>query len=274
MEKMLADKTCLVTGAGRGIGKGVALLFAREGGRVVVNDLDEDPVNEVVAEIEKAGGIAVACAGDVMRVDFPDKLIQTAVNAFGPSIDVIVNNAGFTWDSVVHKMTDEQWEAMWKVHVTAPFRIIRAAAPYIREAAKKEKALGKIVSRKIINVSSLAGINGNPGQANYAAAKAGVIGLTKTLAKEWGQFAVCVNAVAFGIIETRLTQPKENAAVLRYGAEDISLGIPEAQRVMIKMRCPLQRAGTPEEAAGGILFLASPLADYVSGQVLNVSGGL
>ncbi len=275
MELMLKDKNCIITGAGRGIGRATALLFAREGGRVVVSDLDEAPAMEVVEEIKGAGGQAVACVGDVTADGFAEKLIKTAVENFGPSIDVIVNNAGYTWDGVIHKMSDEQWEAMLKVHITAPFRIIRAAAPYIRDAAKKEKeTTGKMSTRKIINISSVAGLDGNAGQANYSSAKAAVVGLTKTLAKEWGAFNVCVNTVAFGFIETRLTQPKEKGDAIKVEDKDVAIGIPENIRQVFKAIIPLKRAGTPEEAANAILLMASPLADYITGEVLRVTGGL
>lgn len=275
MDLLLKDKNCIITGAGRGIGKAAALLFAREGGRVVVSDLDEAPAAEVVKEIRQTGGRAVACVGDVTAEGFASKLIKTSVDNFGPSIDVIVNNAGYTWDGVIHKMTDEQWEAMLKIHITAPFRIIRAAAPYIRDAAKKEKdETGRMSTRKIINISSIAGLDGNPGQVNYSSAKAAVVGLTKTLAKEWGAFNVCVNTVAFGFIETRLTQPKEKGDAIKVEEKDISIGIPENMRQMFKAMIPLKRAGTPEEAASAILLMASPLADYVTGEVLRVTGGL
>ena len=275
MNPLLKDKNCIITGAGRGIGRATALLFAGEGARVVVSDLDEAPAAAVVEEITNTGGQAVACVGDVTADDFADKLIQTAVDSFGPSIDVIVNNAGYTWDGVIHKMTDEQWDAMLKVHLTSPFRIIRAAAPYIRDAAKKEKeATGQMSSRKIINISSIAGLDGNAGQANYSSAKAAVVGLTKTLAKEWGVFNVCVNTVAFGFVETRLTQAKEKGDAIKRDDRDIAIGIPENMRQLFKAMIPLKRAATPEEAAGAILLMASPLADYITGEVLRVTGGL
>ncbi|OAT81128.1 SDR family NAD(P)-dependent oxidoreductase [Desulfotomaculum copahuensis] len=275
MDLLLKDKNCIITGAGRGIGKATALLFAREGGRVVVSDLDATPATAVVEEIKQAGGRAVACVGDVTAAGFAEKLIKTAVDAFGPVIDVIVNNAGYTWDGVIHKMSDRQWEAMLKVHITAPFRIIRAAAPYIRDVAKKEKEeTGRMNTRKIINISSIAGLDGNSGQVNYSSAKAAVVGLTKTLAKEWGAFNVCVNTVAFGFIETRLTQPKEKGDAIKVEDKDISIGIPENARQMFRAMIPLRRAGTPEDAANAILLMASPLADYITGEVLRVTGGL
>lgn len=274
MENMLLNKTCIITGAGRGIGRAAALLMASEGGRVVVSDLDEAPALEVVEEIKAKGGEAVACVGDVTADDFAAKLINTAVEAYGPSIDVIVNNAGYTWDGVIHKMTDDQWDAMIKVHITAPFRIIRAAAPYIRDVGKKEKAEGKQIMRKIINITSVSGVDGNAGQVNYSSAKAAVVGLTKTIAKEWGPFNVCVNAIAYGFMDTRLTQAKEKGDSLQRKDKEVALGIPETMRQMMTAMIPLRRPGTPDEAARAILFLASPLSDYVSGEVLRVTGGM
>lgn len=273
MESMLRDRVCLITGAGRGIGRAAALLFAAEGAKLVLSDLDAGPVQEVVAEIENRGGQAVAMAGDVTASDFADRFVALAVETYGPDIHVLVNNAGFTWDAVVHKMTDEQWEAMLKVHCTAPFRLVRAAAPYFRDNAKKEAEQGARVMRKIINVSSVAGTEGNPGQANYSTAKSGILGLTKTLAKEWGRFNINVNAVAFGWIETRLTQPKAEDTVLEKNGQQIAIGVPKPQLDAFRTMIPLGRPGTAEEAARVMLFLASPLSDYVSGQVVKVTGG-
>ena len=273
MEKMLADKVAIITGSGRGIGRAAALLFAREGAKVVVSDIDSVPAEEIVAEIRASGGQAASFAGDVTSPAFADGVMKETVDRWG-GIHIIVNNAGFTWDAVIHKMTDDQWQAMMDIHVTAPFRMIRAAAPYFRDAAKKEMAEGTAVARKIINISSMAGTGGNPGQANYAAAKSAILGLTKTLAKEWGRFNVQANSVAYGWIDTRLTKEKEAGEVLERDGKQIPIGIPDAVRQMMTMMIPLGRAGTPEEAAGPILFLASPLSDYVSGQVLLVSGGL
>ncbi len=273
MERMLEGKVSVITGAGRGIGRSAALLFASEGARVVVSDLDEGPAREVVDEIRARGGEAVAVVGDVTAEGFAERLVQTAVESFGPSIDVLVNNAGYTWDGVVHKMTDEQWEAMWRVHCTAPFRIVRAAAPYIRGAAKRDMEQGRRVHRKIINVSSVAGTDGNPGQINYSTAKAGILGFTRTLAREWGRFNVNVNAVAYGWIETRLTRAKDEDTVIEAGGTRIPVGVPRQQLEVFRALIPLGRPGTPEEAARVMLFLASPLSDYVSGQVIKVTGG-
>ena len=270
--KLLEGKSAIVTGSGRGIGRAVALLFAAHGASVIVNDLEGDIAESVVGEIKADGGRAAACVGSVTAPDFPDRLVSTAITEFG-QLDIIVNNAGYTWDAVLQNMTDEMWRAMIDVHLTAPFRIIRAATPYMREIAKQEIAAGKRVQRKIINVSSTSGVAGNAGQANYAAGKMGIVGVTKTLAKEWGRFNINVNAVAYGFIETRLTQAKEEHTKTRVGEIEVELGIPSERREAALQFIPLGRAGTPEEAAGPVLFLASPLSDYVTGHVLLVTGG-
>jgi 3-oxoacyl-[acyl-carrier protein] reductase len=275
MGKMLDGKICIVTGGGRGIGKGAALLFAKEGGKVAISELDADPANETVAEIKKMGGQAIAVIGDITAPGAADKLVQATVDAFGPNIDVIANVAGYTWDSMIQKMTDQQWDAMINIHLKAPFHILRAASPYIRDVAKKEKEEGRRVMRKVINVSSVAGTDGNAGQVNYSSAKAGLIGLTKTLSKEWGPFNVNVNCIAFGWIETRLTAPKEEGQTqfIEREGKKIAIGVPKAGLEAFKSMIPLGRPGTTNEAANAILFFASPLSDYVTGQVLKVSGG-
>jgi len=275
MEKMLKDKVCIITGSGRGIGKSAALLFAAEGAKLVITDIDEAPAAEVVAEIKSMGGQAISVVGDVTAEGYPERLIRETVEAFGPDIDIIVNNAGYTWDATIHKMTDKQWQAMMDIHITAPFKIIRAAAPYIRDNANREKAQqGTAKCRKIINISSVAGLDGNFGQANYSSAKAAVVGLTKTMSKEWGPFNVCVNCIAFGFIETRLTQSKEKGEAISRDGENVAIGVPEKIRQMFTMICPLGRPALPEEAAASILMIASPLADYISGQVIRVTGGM
>ncbi len=272
--QLLDGKVAIITGAGRGIGRACGSLFAAHGARVVLSDIDAEPTHEAVAAVKDAGGDALAFAGDVTSADFAPRLVKATLDAYG-RIDAIVNNAGYTWDGTAHKMSDEQWQAMLDVHLTAPFRIIRAASEYLRETAKREKEqAGQASARKIVNVSSTTGTRGNAGQANYAAGKAGIIGLTKTLAKEWGQFNIQVNAVAFGFIETRLTQAKETGARVTREAADIALGIPQAHREIAFKMIPMGRGGTPEEGAGAVLFFASPLSDYVSGQVLEVTGGL
>jgi 3-oxoacyl-[acyl-carrier protein] reductase len=266
---VLDGKAAIVTGSARGIGRATAELLAEHGARVLINDLDGDVAEQAASEIS---GETAVFGGDLTQPGVPDQLIQKAADEFG-QIDIIVNNAGYTWDGVAHKMSDEQFQAMLEIHTVVPFRVIRAAAPYLRDPAKKEREEGREVFRKIINVSSISGTMGNAGQANYAAAKAGVVGLTKTLAKEWGQFKVNINAVAFGFVETRLTASKEEGGKIEVEGREIELGIPEQMRSMAAMIIPLGRAATPEEAAGPIFFLASPWANYVHGQVLNVTGG-
>lgn len=270
---LLKDKIAIITGSGRGIGASAALLFAQHGAKVVVTDIDPAPAEETANKIRSMGGTAISVPSDVTDAGGVEELIGQTVHAFG-GIDILVNNAGYTWDGVLHKMTDEQWEAMIAIHLTAPFRLIRAAVPYMREVAKAEKERnGEAKARKIINVSSISGTRGNPGQANYSAGKAGIVGLTKTLAKEWGQFNIQVNAVAFGYIDTRLTQAKEKGDFTERDGVKISLGIPEQMRQMGAMMIPMGRPGTPDEAAGPLLFFASELSNYVSGQVLEVTGG-
>jgi len=274
VSRLLESKTAIITGAGRGIGRATAELFASYGANVVLSDIDPVPVEEAVGAILAAGGKAASVAGDVTDRAFGDLIVNAAIEKFG-GLDIIVNNAGYTWDAVIHKMTDEQWEAIIAVHLTAPFRIIRAASTFLREAAKREKAeLGSARARKIVNISSTSGTRGNAGQSNYSSGKAGVIGLTKTLAKEWGQFNIQVNAVAFGRIDTRLTQAKEKGETIQRGEAEIAIGIPAERLDRTTPMIPMGRAGRPEEGAGAILFFASPLSDYVSGQVLEVAGGL
>ena len=273
MTGLLENQVAIITGAGRGIGAAAARLFGQEGARVVVSDLDPEPAATIAAEIQAAGGEALAIPGDVTDPDFPDRLLSQAIARFG-KLNILVNNAGYTWDGMLHKMDDEQWQAILEVHLTAPFRMIRAAAPYLREAAKKELEEGLTPEpRCVINVSSTSGLHGNIGQANYAAGKMGIVGLTKTVAKEWGRFGVRCNAIAFGFIDTRLTRPKENRETIEIHGQRIALGIPEQIRQSAPERIPLGRAGSPEEAAAGILLLASPFASYITGHTLEVTGG-
>ena len=270
---MLGGKVAILTGAGRGIGSAAAKMFAAEGAMVVVSDLDPNPAEETASAIKNAGGKAVVVAGDVTDPAFPAQLIKATLDAYS-GIDIIVNNAGYTWDGVIQNMTDKQWYAMIDVHTTAPFRILREASHFIRDAAKKEQAAhGRANPRKVVNVSSVSGVYGNAGQVNYSTAKAGITGLTKTLAKEWGRYNVQVNCVCYGFIETRLTAPKEHAEKVQRDGEEIALGVPDQARQMAPLLIPLGRPGTPEEAAGPMLFLASPLANYVSGHVLEITGG-
>ena len=254
---VLDGKAAIVTGSARGIGRATAELLAEQGARVLINDLDGDVAEQAASEI---GGETAVFGGDLTQPGVPDQLVQKAVDEFG-QIDIIVNNAGYTWDGVAHKMTDEQFQAMLEIHTVVPFRVIRAAAPHLREPAKKERDEGREVFRKIVNVSSISGTMGNAGQVNYSAAKAGVVGLTKTLAKEWGGFKINVNAVAFGFVETRLTASKEEGGKIEIEGKEIDLGIPEQMRELAAAIIPLGRAATPEEAAGPVFFLCSPWAE-------------
>ena len=273
MTQKLAGKVALITGSGRGIGRSIALKLAAEGARVVVNDLDEAPAQEVVQAIRQAGGQAVACVGSVTAPDFAERFVGTAVSEF-KGLDIIVNNAGYTWDNVVQKMTDEQWYAMMDVHLTAPFRILRAAQPVIRALSKQEKDAGQTVVRKVVNISSVAGLFGNAGQTNYSTAKAGITGMTMTLAKEWGRMNVTVNCVAYGFIKTRLTVSAESEATANIDGRDIKVGVnPDLMAAMERM-IPLGRGGSPDEAAGAVYLLCIPESDYISGQTLMCSGGL
>jgi 3-oxoacyl-[acyl-carrier protein] reductase len=266
---VLDDKVAIVTGSARGIGRATAELLSEQGAKVLINDLDGDVAEQTAGEI---GGDTVVYAGDLTKPGAADELVKTAVDAWG-TLDIVVNNAGYTRDNVIHKMTDEEFQAMLDIHTIVPFRVLRAAAPHMREPAKKERDEGVEVFRKVVNVSSISGTMGNAGQANYSAAKAGVVGLTKTLAKEWGGFKINVNAVAFGYIETRLTASKEDSNVMEIGGEKVQLGIPDQMRQMAPVTIPLGRPGTPEEAAGGVFLLCSPWSNYIHGQVLNVTGG-
>lgn len=273
MIRKLEGKVALVTGSGRGIGRCIALKLASEGASVVVNDLDATPANAVVQEIKDAGGMAVAFAANVTNADFGDMLVKLALETFG-RIDIIINNAGYTWDNVIQKMGDEQWDAILDCHLKAPFRILRAAQPYIRDASKAEAEAGLEVYRKVVNISSISGTGGNAGQANYSSAKAGVMGLTKALAKEWGRMKVNVNCVAFGLIETRLTQATTEEKTVNIEGREIKVGVRPERIEAAGRQIPLGRPGTPEEAAGAVFMLCIPESNYVTGQTLICGGGL
>lgn len=268
---VLDGKAAIVTGSARGIGRAAAALLAEHGARVLVADLDGELAAEAAAALP---GEHASFAGDLTEEGVPEALVHAAVDAFG-KLDIVVNNAGYTWDGMAHKMSDEQFRAMLEIHTVAPFRVLRAAAPYLRDAGKADREAGREVFRKVVNVTSISGTQGNVGQANYAAAKAGLVGLTKTLAREWGPFKVNVNAVAFGFVETRLTAPLEDEDAERFLHEgrEIRLGIPERMRELAPSVIPLGRPATPEEAAGPIFFLCSPWSNFVHGQVLTASGG-
>jgi 3-oxoacyl-[acyl-carrier protein] reductase len=267
--RVLQGKVAIVTGSARGIGRATAELLSAQGARVLVNDVDGEAAQQAAAEID---GETAVFAGDLTADGVPEALVQAAVDAFG-QLDIVVNNAGYTWDGMAHKMSDEQFRAMLEIHTVVPFKILRAAAPYLRDAGKKDREEGREVFRKVVNVTSISGTQGNVGQINYSAAKAGLVGLTKTLAREWGPFKVNVNAAAFGFIDTRLTASFEEASTIEREGREIKLGIPPQMRELASTIIPLGRPGTPEEAAGAIFFLCSPWSNFVQGQVLTVNGG-
>ncbi len=274
MSRKLEGKVALVTGSGRGIGRAIALKLASEGARVVVNDLDAAPAEETVADIIRAGGEALACVGSVSEAGFAERIVATAMDAWG-DLHIIVNNAGYTWDSVIQKMTDDQFDAMMDVHVKAPFRILRAAAEPLRMLARRDAEAGRATVRKVVNISSIAGTNGNAGQANYSSAKAAVTGLTKAMSKEWGRYKVAVNCVAYGYIQTRLTQPLgSDQARITVEGHDVAVGVQKDAIAMMDAMIPLGRGGTPEEAAGCVYLFCIPESDYVSGQVIVCGGGM
>ncbi len=265
----LTGKTALVTGSGRGIGKGIARMLADAGASVMINDLDAEVARETASEL----GMEFL-AGNVTDPAFPDALVKATIAAYG-GLDIIVNNAGYTWDNVIQKTSDEQFQAMLDIHLVAPFRVLRAASEFIRTSAKQEASEGKRVMRKVVNISSVSGVYGNAGQIGYGAGKMGINGVTNVMAKEWGRYNVNVNSVAFGFIETRLTQPLGDAgASIDIAGREIAVGVQPKMLESMKQMVPLGRLGTVEEAAAPVWFFCSPLSDYVSGEVLVVSGGM
>ena len=269
-EKVLDGRAAIVTGSARGIGRATAELLLAHGARVVISDVDGDLAHEAAASLE---GETAVFAGDLTPDGAPEALVATTVDAFG-AVDIVVNNAGYTWDGMAHKMGDEQFRAMLEIHTVVPFRILRAAAPHLRDAGKADRESGREIFRKVVNVTSVSGTQGNVGQANYSAAKAGLVGLTKTLAREWGPFKVNVNAVAFGFVETRLTAASDDGGeTFSHDDVQIPLGIPERVRQLASTVIPLGRPATPAEAAGPIFFLCSPWSNFVHGQVITANGG-
>jgi 3-oxoacyl-[acyl-carrier protein] reductase len=266
---ILQDKVAIVTGSARGIGRATAELLCEHGAKVLINDLDVDVAEQTAGEID---GETLVYGGDLTKPGVPDQLVTHVIDAWG-KVDILVNNAGYTRDAPVHKMSDDHFQRMLDIHTVVPFRMCRAVAPHMREPAKREREQGIEVFRKIINISSISGTMGNAGQANYAAGKSAIVGLTKTLAKEWGQFKINVNAVAFGWIDTRLTAAKAASNTMQIDGETVQLGIPDQYRELIPMLIPFGRAGTTAEAAGGVFLLCTPWANYIHGQVLNVTGG-
>lgn len=271
--KKLAGKVALVTGAGRGIGREIALKLASEGALLVINDLDAELLEKLVSDIQGLGSEAVVCPGSVTAEDFGMRFVKTAVDAFD-GLDIIINNAGYTWDNVIQKVDDEQWYAMLDVHMTAPYRILKAAQPFIKAYHMLEVEGGEQVYRKIVNVSSISGLGGNAGQLAYSAAKAGVVGMTRTLCKEWGRYNVNVNAVAFGFIETRLTSPASENPTINIAGKEIRVGVSDQLTSLLQTLIPLQRTGTAKEAADAVYLFCIPESNYVSGQTLVVGGGL
>ena len=274
MGKKLEGKVALITGSGRGIGRELALMLSKDGAHIVVNDLDADPGNQTVEDVIAMGGKAVACNGSVTDDDFPERFINTALDTFG-GLDIIVNNAGYTWDNVIQKMDDKQWQAILDCHITAPFRILRAAQPHIKRLFLEEKEKGITNYRKVVNISSTSGMNGNAGQVNYSTAKAGVVGMAKTMAKEWGRYNVNVNAVGFGLIKTRLTDAdaEKEESTIDIEGNKIKVGVNSAVFQYAKTMIPLGRPGTPQEAAGAIYMFCIPESNYVTGQILMCHGG-
>jgi len=271
---LLAGQVAIITGSGQGIGAEAARLFAKEGAKVVVSDIDGKKASDVADSINAAGGSATSVPGDMLDDKYLVELVKKAAEFGNGKIHIIVNNAGYTWDGVIHKTTDKQWDTIIALHNTAPFKLVRAAAPYFRVKDGEPRC--------IINISSTSGLHGNAGQANYALAKAGVTGLTKTIAKEWGpQFGVRANTIAFGHILTRLTAAKEAGAFITTpDGQKVALGIPTGKGALASAAAPeqyadipLRRPGTATEAASSILAVCSPLFAYVNGQTISVTGG-
>ena len=271
---MFQGQTVLITGAGGGIGAAAARQLADLGATVVVNDLDVDACKGTVASINAAGGQAFAAPGDVTDPKVPSQLLHDTLEQV-EQLNILVNNAGFTWDGMLHKMSDDQWQHIQDLHTTAPFRLIRALGQVWRPLAKAECAAnGPQPNRCIINVSSTSGLHGGVGQVNYATAKMGVIGMTKTVAREWGPLGIRCNAVAFGFIDTRLTRPVQEGNTQAVGERQVVLGIPDHIRQAAFAQIPMGRPGTAREAAAGIVLMASPWASYINGHTLEVTGGL
>ena len=270
----LQGKTAIVTGAGRGVGQATATRLCAAGACVVVNDMDAGEANDCVSVITASGGQAIACVGDVTAANMPERLLEAALDNFG-GIDILINNAGYIWNGVIQNHTDEQWQAMLEVHATAPFRILRAFAPWLRDTARREQLeQGAASVRKIVNVSSVSGTTGAATQIAYSAGKAAVVGMTKTLAKEWGRYNATVNCVAFGHIDTRLTQTYSGAPpTISVGDRELRVGLNEDQVDASVSASPLGRSGQPADGAGAIYLLCLPESDFITGEVLTCSGG-
>jgi len=242
----LKDKVAIVTGGARGIGKAIVLRLAAAGVDVVVSDIDLGGAEQTAAEVAALGRRSLALRSDVSQMADAEALIEKSLGEMG-HIDILVNNAGITRDNLLLRMDEKEWDSVIAVNLKGTFNGIKAAT----------RVMMKQRSGKIINMTSVVGVMGNAGQANYAASKAGVIGLTKSAAKELGSRNIQVNAVAPGYIETDMTKD-----------------LPAAAREAFMTIIPLKRAGTAGDVADMVLFLASPLADYVTGQVIHVDGGM
>jgi 3-oxoacyl-[acyl-carrier protein] reductase len=274
MQISLKGKVALVTGSGRGIGLAIAQKLASAACAVMIADIDESAAAAAAEKLVASGAQAASTAGDLTAPGFTEQLIDATLKAFG-GLDIIVNNAGYTWDSVIQKTTDEQFQAMLDIHVTVPFRVLRAASGWLRESAKREASEGRIVTRKVVNITSVSGLGGNAGQCGYASGKMAVVGLTRTLAKEWGRYNITVNAVGFGMIDTRLIKPPEDPQTrFDVGGKQVQVGMRAEVRESLPNLIPLGRMGTPEDAANAVFFFCSPLSDYVTGEVLVCGGGL
>ncbi|HVF53124.1 MAG TPA: SDR family oxidoreductase [Actinomycetota bacterium] len=257
MTARLEGKVCAITGAGRGIGRAVALAFAAEGARIVVNDVDAGAAKDVVSEIEAAGTEGVVNSDPIGSVAAAESLLNTALESFG-ELDVLVNNAGILRDKMLHTMSEEDFDLVIQVHLKGTWACGRAVVQHWRPLAKQELADGVKKHRKIVNVTSPSGLIGSVGQSNYSAAKMGIVGLTKTWAKELGPLSINVNAVSPTAL-TAMTEPL--------------MQDPEAAKKRLA-RFPLGRYGEPEEIAPAFVYLASAESNYVTGQILCVDGGL
>jgi 3-oxoacyl-[acyl-carrier protein] reductase len=267
----LAGRVALVTGAAQGIGRAIALKLASEGARVFANDLDADRLALLASAIGEMGGACETFPGDVTSADFGDRAVTACVERFG-DLHALINNAGYIWNSRIANHTDEQWYAMIDVHATGPFRLLRAAGRHFRDMAKAGRMER---ARKVVNVSSISGLFGEATQFSYSAAKSALVGMTRSLAKDWGRYNVTVNCVAFGFVDTRLTQAFQgDVPEIAIGDRKLKVGIDAAQAELMKTMIPLGRAGTPEEAAGAVYLFCLPESDFISGEIVVASGGL
>jgi 3-oxoacyl-[acyl-carrier protein] reductase len=274
MNISLLGKAALVTGAGRGIGLAIARQLSESGASVLLVDIDEDALQSASESLVNSGGQIATLSGDLTKPEFPQAVVDKILADFG-AIDIIVNNAGYTWDNVIQKTSDEQFQAMLDIHVVAPFRVLRAASAWIRERAKRENEANEPVMRKVVNITSISGLDGNAGQVGYGAAKSAVVGFTKCLAKEWGRYNVNVNTVGFGLVDTRLIKPMDDTETnIMIGERQVRVGMQAQTRDFVTRMVPLGRMGTPEDAAKAVFFFCSPLSDYVTGELLVCSGGL